>query len=69
VIADTLAAFRVHEDAKTAAGDRLWEEIFATRRRHLRGRQARRALERARWRLRDGLGRLGLGPGVGNSFR
>jgi glycosyltransferase involved in cell wall biosynthesis len=68
VIADALGALRVHPDAKTAAGDRLWQEIFATRARNLRGRPLARLAHRAHWALRDRLARLGVGAGVGNAF-
>jgi glycosyltransferase involved in cell wall biosynthesis len=69
VVPDTLGAFRVHPDAKTAAGDRLWDEILRTRARSLRGRPLARVAHRAHWTLRSQLAKLGVGAGVGNAFR
>lgn len=66
VIDDVLAAFRVHEGAKTGAGgDAHWDEIFARRRELLRGRQLERVARRLGWLARARLARLGVGPGVG----
>ena len=68
VIPDTLAAFRVHAAAKTAAPDRMWKEIWSIRDQRLRGRQLEKLLRRSQWKVRARLGNWGLGAGVGHHY-
>ncbi|MDD9936101.1 MAG: glycosyltransferase family 2 protein [Myxococcales bacterium] len=65
VIDDVLAAFRVHEDAKTAATGATWDEIFRRRAELLEGRLVERITARLGYLARAQLARVGLGRGVG----
>ena len=68
IIDEVLAGFRVHPAAKTAANNRMWDEIWSVRRQRLHGQRASLMAHRARWKVLEGLGRLGVGPGAGHTY-